>query len=75
MYPGENGEPLPSLRQKVFYDGLQDLAALQTAEDKLGREAVLRLMDETLGDIDFAHYPMEEETFFRFRKALWEAAQ
>ncbi len=71
VYPGPGGEPLPSLREKVFFDGLQDLRALRAAEQKLGRAAVRRLMAETLGDIDFSHYPMDEETFFRFRNAVW----
>ena len=75
VYPGPGGEPWPSLRQKVFFDGLQDLRALQTAEQKAGREAVLRLIADTLGDIDFSHYPMEEEPFFRFRRALCELAE
>ncbi len=71
VYPGPGGEPLPSLREKVFFDGLQDLRALRAAEAKHGREAVLRLIRDTLGDIDFSHYPMDEETFFRFRDAVW----
>ena len=29
VYPGENGEPLDSIRHEVFADGLQDLRALQ----------------------------------------------
>ena len=73
VYPGKNGEPLPSLRQKVFYDGLQDMRALSAAEAKLGRPAVLELIRDTLGKIDFAHYPMDEETFFRFRERLFSA--
>lgn len=72
VYPGEGGVPLPSLRQKTFYDGLQDLRALRAAEAKLGRDNVLEIIRDTLGDIDFTHYPMDETAFFAFRKALWE---
>ena len=75
VYPGKNGEPLPSLRQKVFYDGLQDLQALETAETLLGRERVETLISETLGEITFSQYPMDEESFFRFRETLWQAAE
>ena len=75
VYPGKNGEPLSSLRQKVFYDGFQDLRALDAAEAKLGRSAVLELIRDTLGEIDFAHYPMDEETFFRFRDRLFAATE
>ena len=73
VYPGENGEPLSSLRQKVFADGLQDLRALRAAEKKLGAAAVRALVADTLGGIGFSRYPMDEETFFRFRDALWAA--
>ncbi|MBQ6023711.1 MAG: DUF4091 domain-containing protein [Clostridia bacterium] len=75
VYPGEDGEPMPSLRQKVFFDGLQDLRALQTAEETLGREAVLELIKDTLGEIDFSHYPMDEDTFFRFRERVWKSVE
>ena len=75
VYPGEDGVPMPSLRQKVFFHGLQDLRALQTAEKTLGRRRVERIVAETLGEIDFAHYPMDEDAFFKFRNALWEAVE
>ena len=75
VYPGPDGTPLPSLRQKVFADGLQDLRALQTAARKLGREAADAIVRDTLGEIDFAHYPMDEDSFFRFRTALWRALE
>ena len=48
--------PLPSLRQKVFAMALYDMRALSLAEEKLGRESVLKL----LGDgesMTFATYP------------------
>ncbi|MCR5042012.1 MAG: DUF4091 domain-containing protein [Clostridia bacterium] len=74
VYPGADGEPLSSLRQKVFYDGLQDMRALQTVEEKLGRAVAERIISDNLGEIDFAHYPMDAETFLRFRDALFDAA-
>lgn len=74
VYPGENGEPLTSLRQQVFYDGLQDLRALRTVEALTDRKTVLALIEETLGDVDFSHYPMDPALFFRFRGKLAELA-
>ena len=75
VYPGRDGVPWPSLRQLVFFDGLQDLNALRAAEQMHGRDAVLRLIKDTLGEIDMHRYPMDEETFFAFRKALWELCE
>ncbi len=70
VYPGENGEPLTSLRQQVFYDGLQDLRALRTVEALTSRETVLKLIEDVLGDVDFSHYPMDPARFFLFREKL-----
>ena len=46
VYPGENGEPLDSIRHEVFFDALQDLRALELLEGKLGREGVLEFLKE-----------------------------
>lgn len=70
VYPGANGEPLPSLRQKVFADGIRDIAALRALEEKTSRGYVLSLIREKLGDIDFHHYPLDIKTFEEFRNTL-----
>lgn len=72
VYPGEGGTPLPSLREKVFFDALQDLRALKTAEKITSREKVLELIEEVLGNINFTDYPMEESNLFELRKKLFE---
>ncbi len=57
VYPGEDG-PIPSLRQIVFYEGLQDIRALELLESLVGRERVEELIDEKLGeDFSFKVYP------------------
>ena len=70
VYPGENGEPLPSLRQKVFYDGIQDIAALRALEARTSREHVLNVIKEELGEIDFTHYPLDNGRFLAFRSRI-----
>ena len=72
VYPGENGTPLSSLRQKVFYDGFQDISALRALEEKYSREYVLDFITEALGDISFTSYPLDNETFLAFREKLCE---
>ena len=74
VYPGKDGEPLPSLRQKVFFDAIQDVAALKALEAKTSREHVLRVIEEELGEISFTHYPMDNERFLAFRKRVTEEA-
>ena len=70
VYPGKNGEPMPSLRQKVFYDGIQDISALKALEEKTSREHVLNVIKKELGEIDFTHYPMDNERFLAFRSRV-----
>lgn len=72
VYPGKDGMPLSSLRQKVFYDGFQDISALRALEEKYSREYVLDFIKETLGDIDFRNYPLDAEVFLGFREKLCE---
>ncbi len=70
VYPGENGQPLSSLRQKVFYEGIQDISALRLLEKQTSREYALGFIEKYLGDISFTNYPLDNETFLQFRKAL-----
>ena len=72
VYPGENGTPLSSLRQKVFYDGFQDISVLNALQKKHSREFVLDYIKEKLGDINFRNYPMDNETFIAFKEGLYE---
>ncbi len=70
VYPGENGMPMPSLRQKVFYDGFQDISALKALENKYSREFVLELMEKELGNINFTTYPLVPDTLLAFREKV-----
>ncbi|MBR3766797.1 MAG: DUF4091 domain-containing protein [Clostridia bacterium] len=70
VYPGKDGEPLSSLRQKVFYDGIQDISALKALENKYSREYVLDFIEKELGDINFRSYPLENKKLLSFREKL-----
>lgn len=48
VYPGRFGEPVSSIRHEVFFEGLQDLRALRLLESRIGRDAVLALLNEGL---------------------------
>ena len=73
VYPGPGGEPLPSLREKVFYEGLQDLRALKALEAKIGRARTLGLLRDCLGEITFRSYPMDETRLLTLRERVYEA--
>lgn len=61
VYPGEEG-PLEFLRIKVFNEALQDLRALELLEELIGRDEVLKVLEEDLEDpITFSQYPTDLE--------------
>ncbi len=70
VYPGKDFKPLSSLRQKVFYDGFQDIAALRALENKFSREYALDFIKSELGDIDFRNYPLDSKIILSFREKL-----
>lgn len=70
VYPGKDKKPLSSIRQKVFYDGFQDISALRALEKKYSRGYVLEFIKETLGDITFTDYPLNPTVYLSFIDAL-----
>lgn len=74
VYPGADGQPLPSLRGKVWEEALQDLRACETLAEIKGYEAVKAMLEGLAGQqMDYKHYPKEESFFVALRKALMEA--
>ena len=70
-YPGEDGEPLPSIHGEVFYDALQDLRALRALEQKIGREQVLKMIDESLGyPLTMFEYPKDDQWILVMRERI-----
>lgn len=74
VYPGANGEPMNSLRLNVFYDGLQDMMAMQLLESKIGRQKVVELLEaETKEPITFSSYPHSSEWLLKTREKINQA--
>lgn len=69
VYPGKNGEALPSIRSKVLFQAMQDLRALQWLEELKGKQYVLELI-ESKGEITFFEYPMESGYIFNMREEV-----
>ncbi|MGN1345301.1 MAG: glycoside hydrolase domain-containing protein [Eubacteriales bacterium] len=64
VYPGPHGQPYLTLHMKAFTMALSDMRAMYLAEEKCGREAVLRALEEDLGPeyargITFSQYPSD----------------
>ncbi len=69
VYPGENFNPVCSLRLKVFYDALQDMRALLVLEKLAGKDEVLKVL-ESEGEITFNQYPHSEKWHFEKRMQI-----
>ena len=74
VYPGENGEALPSIRLRVFYQALQDLRAFQWLQELKGKQAVLDIIDKEEA-ITFKKYPKDSEYIFRMREEVNKAIE
>ncbi|MBD2869309.1 DUF4091 domain-containing protein [Paenibacillus arenilitoris] len=71
VYPGEQGEPIESLRLRVFHDTLQDLRALRLLEKRIGRAEVLALIEEGLNaPLTFDEYPRNAEWIRQTRQRV-----
>ena len=70
VYPGQEG-PVESIRQAVFYEALQDVRLLQLLEEREGREAVEKLLENWRWK-DFSDCPDDPADFWRLREKLLE---
>ena len=71
VYPKADGTALCSLRFEVFFDAIQDYTALKTLESKLGREKVLEIIAEFLGEnLSFTEYPHDENALLELREKI-----
>jgi len=70
VYPGNEG-PLDSLRWEVFYEGLQDMRALQLLEQLVGREKTLELLEQDVAEsITFKQYPRSIDWLLQTRQRI-----
>lgn len=71
VYPGADGTPVPSLRELVFNEGLQDMRALQLLESLTSREETLAWLDaQWERTLTFRDYPRDAAWLLSFREAL-----
>lgn len=69
VYPSYDGRAVPSVRQKVFAEGILDYRALQCYEKTFGKAAVDTLLQAHFGKIDF-HVKTSADRLLRFRACL-----
>lgn len=71
VYPAEDGTAYHSIRLKIFYDALQDMAALRTLEKLTDRKTCLDIIEEKgKHNITFSEYPHDEKWLSDTREAV-----
>ncbi|MBB6732202.1 DUF4091 domain-containing protein [Cohnella zeiphila] len=71
VYPGEDGQPVESIRLKVFREALQDLRALELLESRIGRERALELLDEgAAAPLSFTDMPRDPALLLERRERI-----
>ncbi len=69
VYPGMDGQPVPSIRAVLFEQGLYDMRAMKLAEQVSGRDAVVAAIDRCC-DVDFMHYPSHPQYLLDLRNEI-----
>ena len=71
VYPAEDGTAYHSIRLKVFYDALQDMAALNTLEKLTDKKTCLGIIEEQgRHNITFREYPHDEKWLLDTREEI-----
>lgn len=71
VYPGEGGQPLPSIRQLVFHEGLQDMRALQLLATLMPPAELTAWLDSRCGQpLTFREYPHSADWLLDTREAI-----
>ena len=71
VYPAKDGTAYHSIRLKLFFDALQDMAALNTLEKLTNKEECLKIIEENgKHSITFSDYPHNNEWLLNTREKV-----
>ena len=71
VYPGNDCEPVDSIRHELLFDGLQDQRALELLEEKIGEKAVRAMLDKASGTaMTMTNYPRGEKAMLKLRREI-----
>lgn len=74
VYPGRYGDPLDAIRNEVFFAAIQDLRACRTLEKKIGRDAVIALLNEGAErPLKMNDFPRSDTFLLNKRRAIYDA--
>ena len=75
VYPSPDGTVLQSIRQKIFYEGINDMRALLLLERLKGKRFVNELIEKHYGEVTFFTPAGSEEKLIAFREAVNECIE
>ncbi len=71
VYPGVGGTPVPSLRELIFFDALQDMRALKLLEGLIGYEKTVELLEKDVEmPLTFKEYPRNNSYILNTRESV-----
>ncbi len=70
VYPSRDGKALQSIRQKVFYEGINDMRALSLFEKTFGREKTNEIIEKYFGKVTFKTEAESAEKLLAFRNEV-----
>ncbi len=70
VYPDNDGTAIESIRQKVFYEGINDMRALQLLEKLNGKTAVKEVISKHFENFNFSTLPENPEQLISFRNEV-----
>ncbi len=72
VYPATNGDCIQSIRQKVFYEAVNDMRALLALEKRIGKRETRRFVEGFFGEVSFETHLGPITRLLEFREALAE---
>ncbi len=70
VYPAPDGTPWESTRLRVLYEGMEDMRVMQLAETLCGKEAVVKAVEDIVGEVRFDKCIIEGDTMLAVRRAV-----
>lgn len=72
VYPATDGSCIESIRQRVFYEAVNDMRALVALEKRIGKKATRAFVTDFFGEVSFETHLGTAERLLAFREALAE---
>lgn len=70
VYPSNDGTAIQSIRMKVFYEGINDIRALQLLEKLYSRDFVIKTIEKHFGKVTFETEAESYEKLLSFRNEI-----